>query len=140
MGRRSAGDPLQGADQVQDAAIGDAVQDGAAVTAAGDDAGRPQDSEVLAHVRHMAPDASGQVPDGSLTAIGEILEDPQPLRVRQGAGQGGRAVAPCIGRQRSGDHEGDGNSICAIAQVLTRPTVLQFATGEVSRGAPTLLA
>jgi len=105
VGRRSAGDPLQGADQLQDAAIGDAVQDGAAVTTAGHDASRPQDGEVLAHVRHLAPDASGQIADGALAAIGEILQNAQPLRVRQGAGQGGRTVTPCIGGKGCGDHK-----------------------------------
>jgi hypothetical protein len=109
---------LEGADQVQDAAIGYAVQDGAAVTAAGDDAGSAEDSEVLAHVRDLAPDVPRQVPDRALAAIGEELEDAQPLRVRQGTGHRRGAVALCLGRESGGHHESDGISICAITQVV----------------------
>ena len=59
---------------------------------------------MLAHVRHLASDASGQVSDRALAAIGEELEDAQPFRVRQGTGDNRGAVMSCLGGKGSGHH------------------------------------
>jgi hypothetical protein len=124
-----AGDPLERADQLQDGGIGDSIQDGAALTAAGDDAGGPQDGQVLAHVRDLAPDVAGEVADGALATIGEILEDAQPLRVRQGPGDSGRTVALC-GGGGSGDSHHVVHDIgsCANAQVIIFGWTARIAT------------
>jgi len=46
---------------------------------------------MLAHVRDLAADLTGQITDG-LLAAGETLEDAQSLRVSQGATNGGEAL------------------------------------------------
>ena len=51
---------------------------------------------MLAHVRDLAADLTGQITDG-LLAAGEALEDTQSLGVSQGTSDGGKALSLVLG-------------------------------------------
>ncbi len=51
---------------------------------------------MLAHVRDLAADLTGQITDG-LLAAGEALEDAQPLGVSQGPPDRGKALSVQLG-------------------------------------------
>src|SRR5688572_840788 len=93
--RRSAGDLLQQSVGVEDAIVGEPIEDGAPLAPAGDKAGRAQHREVLAHVRHLAADVARQLAHAPF-AGGELLEHAQPLGIGQCArdsrGMGSRRV------------------------------------------------
>ena len=51
---------------------------------------------MLAHVRDLAADLAGQVPDG-LLATGEALEDAQSLGIGEGAPDGSKTLSLELG-------------------------------------------
>ena len=81
----SAGDVGENLVGLHHAGIDQPVEDGAPLTAAGDDPGAAEHGEMLAHVRHLAADAPAEVADRAFT-LGELLDDAEPLRVRERLG------------------------------------------------------
>ena len=51
---------------------------------------------MLAHVRNLAADLTGQITDG-LLAAGEALEDAQSLGISEGASDRGKALSLVLG-------------------------------------------
>jgi hypothetical protein len=109
-----AGARLDEAVGLEDPRVREPVVDGAAVAPGGDQSGRPQDGEVLAHVRDLAPHDRGEVAHGDL-AVGQGFEDAQALRIGQGPADDGRALVLILaGGRRLDDHVP--GSIAALAQ------------------------
>jgi hypothetical protein len=81
---------------LQDARVREAVIDGGAVSPARDEPGAAEDGEMLAHVRDLAADLTGQITDG-LLAAGEAFEDAQSLGISQGPPDGGKALSLELG-------------------------------------------
>src|SRR5918994_6949073 len=80
--RRSAGDLLEQMVGVEDAVVGEPIEDRASLATAGDEASRAQHGQMLAHVRHLAAHVARQIADAPL-AVGELLEHAQSLRIGQ---------------------------------------------------------
>jgi hypothetical protein len=93
---RLAGERLNEVVGLEDPWVRKAVIDGGAVSPGRNEPGAAEDGEMLAHVRDLAADLTGQITDG-LLAAGETLEDAQSLRISQGATNGGEALSLQLG-------------------------------------------
>jgi hypothetical protein len=93
---RLAGDVLDESICLEDTLVGEAVKDGVAVAAAGNETRAAEHGEVLAHVGHLTADPGAEVADREL-ADSERLEDAQALGVRERSTDGGVALAIGLG-------------------------------------------
>jgi hypothetical protein len=73
-----------------------AVIDGGALSTGRDEPGAAEDGEMLAHVRDLAADLTGQITD-RLLALGETLEDTQSLGIGEGAPDGSKTLSLELG-------------------------------------------
>jgi hypothetical protein len=87
-----AGKRLNEVVSLEDARVRKAVIDGGALSSGRDQPGAAEDGKMLAHVRDLAADLTGQITDG-LLAAGEALQDAQSLGISQGAPDGGKALS-----------------------------------------------
>src|SRR4029079_18094610 len=92
---------------LEDANVRETVEDRAALSPALDESGTPQHGEVLAHVRHLAPDRRRQLAHGELAGR-QRFEHAQTLGVRQGSPDCRIALAVEIARDgdRCVEHRG----------------------------------
>jgi hypothetical protein len=81
---------------LEDPWVRKAVIDGGALAPTRDESGAAEDGEMLAHVRDLAADLTGQITDG-LLAAGEAFEDAQPLGISQGAADGSKTLSLELG-------------------------------------------
>jgi hypothetical protein len=77
---------------LEDPGVRKAVIDGGALSTGRDEPGAAEDGEMLAHVRDLAADLTGQITD-RLLALGETLEDAQSLRIGERAPDGSKALS-----------------------------------------------
>jgi hypothetical protein len=113
-----AGDVLDESVGLEDPVVGEAIEDGVAVAAAGHETGSAEDREVLAHVGNLAADPAAEVADREL-AKGKRLEDTQALGIRQCPTDGGVALAIILGGDwQVVQHSGHAISVCANTQVM----------------------
>src|SRR5688500_2456207 len=111
----SAGDLLQQTVGLEDSFVHEPIEDRASLAAAGHQARRAQHREVLAHVRHLAPDLARQVAHAPLS-VRQSLDDAESLRIGEGAGDGRGPRAGRIGGLH-GIHRSYPLTACAITQV-----------------------
>jgi hypothetical protein len=91
----SAGYGLEQPASLEDSRIRKAIVDDITVAPGQDQARVAQDCKVLTHVRDVASDSIGQIPNGQLT-LSETLKDAQPLGVGQSPGHRGRPLLRCL--------------------------------------------
>jgi hypothetical protein len=94
--RLLAGKCLNEVISLEDTRVRKAVIDGGALSSGRDQPGAAEDGKMLAHVRNLAADLTGQITDG-LLAAGEALEDAQSLGISQGASDRGKALSLVLG-------------------------------------------
>jgi hypothetical protein len=81
---------------LEDPGVRKAVIDGGALSTGRDEPGAAEDGEMLAHVRDLAADLTGQITD-RLLALGETLEDAQSLGIGEGAPDGSKTLSLELG-------------------------------------------
>ena len=81
-----------------------------------DEPGAPEHGQVLAHVRDLAPDLDRQLADGEL-AVGEGLEDAQPLGISEGPTDRREPLAVGVGGRHAFNHDSESLTDCANTQV-----------------------
>jgi hypothetical protein len=79
---------LEQAAGLENSHVREAVVDGISIAPGQNQARVSEHRKVLAHVRHLATDAVGQIPNGQL-ALAETLQDAQALGVGQSPGNRG---------------------------------------------------
>ena len=115
-----AGEALDEPVGLEDADVGEAVEDRRSVAPALDETRAAEDGEVLAHVGHLAADSRREVAHGDLAGR-QRLEDAEALRIGQGSSDGGVALTVELGRGGHGggvQHPGHHVTGCASTQVL----------------------
>src|SRR6266581_7152959 len=116
-----SGEALDESIGLEDANVGEAIEDRRPVAAALHEPGAPEDGKMLAHVRDLTTDLRRQVANGKL-AGSQRLEHAETFRVGERTTNRGIPLTVEFARGRDGQdvqHHDDDVTVCANTQVLS---------------------